>query len=189
MEADRVWIITALKGVLPEQTLQLLHDHVLDPSSTFRTTSSYIILNAQRAALFLQPFVAPLAERGIRLVQDSPDMAFLALLVVLFFLALKIFFWIRRIITSLMRLALQAVLWTLVGLALMVVWNRGPEAFIADLVVLARRLVVYAAMIKDIWISEYQKYDAQTRAGAGAAAGAFGGGGSMGSGRSRSSGR
>ena len=65
------------------------------------------------------------------------------------------------------------------GLALMAVWQRGPEAVAADLAVLVRRLALYAAMVRDIWLTEYRKYDAQTRAGS------FGAGGPpVGSGRS-----
>ncbi|KAI0905286.1 hypothetical protein F4823DRAFT_627964 [Ustulina deusta] len=193
MEVDNTWIISALQGILPDQTLQLLQDHVLHPSSTLRTVYSYAALGMQRAAFILQPVVAPVAERGVRALQDSPDVVFLGLLLALFFMAFQMILWVQRTISFFTRLALRAVLWMFIGLALMAVWNRGPEAVIADLVLVARRLVVYAAMVKDIWISEYQKYDAQTRAGAGA--GAFGGGrGAMGSGRSagysgRSSGR
>ncbi|KAI1352314.1 hypothetical protein F5Y01DRAFT_280516 [Xylaria sp. FL0043] len=192
MEADHIWIINALQGILPEQTLQLLHDHVLHPSSTLRTISTQILLTTRQAALILQPLLAPLLDRGIRLVNDSPDFVFIGLVLTLLFMAFQVLLWVQRTISFFTRLAFRAVLWMVIGLVLMAIWNRGPEAFIADLVLVARRLVVYAAMVKDIWISEYQKYDAQTRAGAGAggAGGAFGGGrGSMGSGRSRSSGR
>ncbi|KAI0815386.1 hypothetical protein GGR55DRAFT_628684 [Xylaria sp. FL0064] len=190
MEADHIWIINALQGILPEQTLQLLHDHVLHPSSTLRTISSQILLTTRQAALFLQPLIAPLLDRGMRLIEDSPDFVFIGLVLTLLFMAFQVLLWVQRTISFFTRLAFRAVLWMVIGLVLMAIWNRGPEAFIADLVLIARRLVVYAAMVKDIWISEYQKYDAQTRAGAGGPGGAFGGGrGSMGSGRSRSSGR
>ncbi|KAI0541593.1 hypothetical protein GGR58DRAFT_456606 [Xylaria digitata] len=188
MEIDDIWVINVLQGILPEQTLQLLHDHVLHPSSTLRTASSYAVLGMQRVALIMQPLIAPIAERSVRALQDSPDFVFVGLLLALFFMAVQILLWVQRTISFFTRLAFRAVLWILIGLALMAVWNRGPEAFIADMVMLARRLTVYAAMVKDIWISEYQKYDAQTRVGAGFSTG------SMGSGRSagysgRSSGR
>ncbi|KAI0415598.1 hypothetical protein F5X98DRAFT_376531 [Xylaria grammica] len=191
MEVDDVWIINALQGILPEQTLQLLHDHVLHPSSTLRTVSAYTLLGIQRVALTMQPILAPLAERVLVALQDSPDFVVLGLVLALFFIVVQVLLMIQRTISFFTRLAFRAVLWILIGLAIMAVWNRGPEAFIADTVVLARKMVVYGAMVKDIWISEYQKYDAQTRAGAGA--GAFGSG-SMGTGRSagysgRSSGR
>ncbi|KAI0469630.1 hypothetical protein F4859DRAFT_136852 [Xylaria cf. heliscus] len=182
MGADETWIIDALQGILPEQTLQLLHDHVLHPSSTLRTLSSHAIFGMQRLAQFLQPVVSPLAERAVGALQDSPDFVFLGILLAILFVAFQILLWVQRTISFFTRLAFRALLYMLIGLAIMAAWQRGPEAVAADVVVVVRRLVGYAAMVKDIWLSEYQKYDAQTRAGAGAA-GLGGGRGSMGTGR------
>ncbi|KAI0965197.1 hypothetical protein F4678DRAFT_339945 [Xylaria arbuscula] len=185
---DDIWVINALRGILPDQTLQLLHDHVLHPTSTLRTISSYAVQTSQQAALVLQPLISPLATRAIHILQDAPDVVFIGLLLTLFFVAFQILLAVQRTISFFTRLAFRAVLWGALGLALMVLYNRGPEAFVADVVAVARRLVVYAGMVRDIWISEYQKYDAQTRAGAGAGAGSFGGTGRMGSGSGRSAG-
>ncbi|KAK5633871.1 hypothetical protein RRF57_009585 [Xylaria bambusicola] len=151
--------------VLPEQTLQLLQDHVLHPSSTLRTLYSYTLLVLQRAAYVLQPVLEPIGERAMRVLHDSPDIVFLGLILTLIFIFFQILLWVQRTISFFTRLAFRAALWMLLGLALMAVWNRGPEAVIGDLVVISRRAVVYAAMVKDIWLSEYQKYDAQTRGG------------------------
>ncbi|KAI0442322.1 hypothetical protein F4803DRAFT_376960 [Xylaria telfairii] len=182
MGTDETWIISALQGILPEQTLQLLHDHVLQPSSTVRTVYSHALFGMQRLARFLQPVVSPLAERAVGALQDSPDFVFLGILLAIFFVAFQILMWVQRTISFFTRLAFRAVLYILVGLAIMAAWQRGPEAVAADVVVVVRKLVGYATIVKDIWLSEYQKYDAQTRAGAGA--GGLGSGrGSAGAGR------
>ncbi|KAI1298790.1 hypothetical protein F5Y03DRAFT_367031 [Xylaria venustula] len=174
---DDIWVINALRGILPDQTLQLLHDHVLHPTSTLRQISSYALQTSQQAALLLAPLISPLATRAIHILQDAPDVVFIGILLTLFFIAFQILLAVQRTISFFTRLAFRALLWGALGVVLMVLYNRGPEAFVADVVAVARRLVVYAGMVKDIWISEYQKYDAQTRAGAGA----FGGTGRMGS--------
>ncbi|GAP82685.1 putative nuclear pore assembly and biogenesis [Rosellinia necatrix] len=181
MGVDDTWVINALRGILPEQTLQLLQDHVLHPSSTVRTVSAHAVVGMQRLARLLEPAVAPVAERGARALQDSPDVVFFAFLLALLFLAFQVLVWVQRTISFFTRLAFRAVLWCLLGLALMAVWQRGPEAVAADLAVLVRRLAVYAAMVKDIWLNEYRKYDAQTRAGS---FGPGAGGPPVGSGRS-----
>ncbi|KAH8159336.1 hypothetical protein CIB48_g8910 [Xylaria polymorpha] len=182
MGTDETWIINTLQGILPEQTLQLIHDHVLHPSSTLRTVYGHALFGMQRLAQFLQPVVSPLAERAVGALQDSPDFVFLGILLAIFFVAFQIMMWVQRTISFFTRLAFRAVLYMLIGLAIMAAWQRGPEAVAADVVVVVRRLVGYATIVKDIWLSEYQKYDAQTRAGAGA--GGFGSGrGSAGSGR------
>ncbi|KAI1436114.1 hypothetical protein GGR50DRAFT_256428 [Xylaria sp. CBS 124048] len=183
MAVDDTWAISLLQGVLPDQTLQLLQDHVFHPSSTFRTVSGQALLVMQRAALMLQPVVSPLADRVVRALQDSPDIVIFGCLLAGFFAAFQVLIWIQRTISFFTRLAFRAVLWTLIGLALMAAWQRGPEAVAADVISVVGRLAGYAAVVKDIWLNEYQKYDAQTRAGG--ADGVFSGGkGSMSSGRS-----
>ncbi|KAI0189778.1 hypothetical protein EV127DRAFT_366153 [Xylaria flabelliformis] len=186
MGVDETWIINALQGILPEQTLQLLHDHVLHPSSTLRTIYAHTLFGMQRLAEFLQPVVQPLAERAVNALQDSPDFVFLGILLAIIFVAFQIMLWVQRTISFFTRLAFRAVLYILIGLVIMAAWQRGPEAVANDVVVVLRKLVGYGAIVKEIWLSEYQKYESQTRAGAGA--GGFGGGrGSMGSGRNAGS--
>ncbi|KAI1825954.1 hypothetical protein F4861DRAFT_537547 [Xylaria intraflava] len=183
MEVDDAWIISVLQGILPDQTLQLLQDHVLHPSSTLRTLSAHALAAMQQVASILQPVVSPLVDRAVRALQDSPDVVFFGFVLAIFFTVFQLLIWVQRTISFFTRLAFRAVLWTLIGLALMAVWQRGPEAVARDVVVVVSKLAGYAAVVKDIWLSEYQKYDAQTRAGG--ATGAFGSGrGSMGSGRS-----
>ncbi|KAI0097359.1 hypothetical protein GGR51DRAFT_470205 [Nemania sp. FL0031] len=184
MEVDDTWILSALQGILPEQTLQLLHDHVLHPSSTLRTISSHALFGMQRAALVLQPIVSPIAERSMRALQDSPDVVFFGFVLALLFMVFQIMIWVQRTISFFTRLAFRAVLWMFIGLAIMAVWQRGPEAVANDLVVVVRKLAVYVTIVKDIWLSEYQKYDAQTRASAGTAGSLRGQRGPVGSGRS-----
>ncbi|KAI0398515.1 hypothetical protein F5Y17DRAFT_454082 [Xylariaceae sp. FL0594] len=165
MDIDNTWVVTALSGILPEQTFQILHDHVLHPSSTVRTVSSQAVLALQRAAAALQPVAAPVIDRGMRMLHDSPDIVFFGFLLTLLFLAFQVVMWVQRTISFFTRLAFRAVFWAFVGLALMAVWQRGPEAVARDLFVIGSRLVGYATVVKDIWLNEYQKYDAQTRTG------------------------
>ncbi|KAI0398916.1 hypothetical protein F4802DRAFT_591590 [Xylaria palmicola] len=174
MGADEAWLINTLQGILPEQTLQLLHDHFLHPSSTMNTVSSYLVVGAKRTAQALAPVLSPLAERGALALQESTDVVFFLAVLTLLFLAFKIVVCVQRTISYFTRLAFRAALWALLGLALMAVWQRGPEAVARDLAVLAGRAVRYAAVVRDIWLAEYQKYDAQTRAGTTGASGSFG---------------
>jgi hypothetical protein len=184
MGADDTWVINALQGILPEQMLHLLRDQILDPTGAVGTVYGHAVVGTQRAARLLQPVAAPIAERGARALQESPDIVFFGFLLLVLFIGFQLLMMVQRTVAFFTRLAFRAVLWTLLGLALMAVWQRGPEAAAGDVAFVVRRLLVYAGMVKDIWISEYQKYDAQTRAGTLGSAGA----GSMGSaGYSRSS--
>ncbi|KAI1172373.1 hypothetical protein F4777DRAFT_561717 [Nemania sp. FL0916] len=190
MEMDDVWVLNALQGILPEQTLQLVHDHILHPSSTFRLVSSHAMLGVQHCMRALTPLVSPIIERLIRLLHDSPDVVFVGFILALFFAFFQLLLFMQRAVSYFTRLMFRAILWTLIGLAIMAVWRRGPEAVAADIVVLVRGAMRYAQIVKDIWLSEYQKYDAQTRGGgidpataAAAGPGSRAAGGSMASGR------
>ncbi|KAI1815200.1 hypothetical protein GGS20DRAFT_359499 [Poronia punctata] len=178
MDLDNTWVISALQGILPEQILRILHDHVLHPSSTVRIVSSQAVVGLQRMAVALQPLISPVMERGARALQDSSDFVFFGFLLAILFLAVQVMIWVQRTISFFTRLAFRAVLWTFMGLILMAAWQRGPEAVSRDIVVVATKLFGYATLIKDIWLREYQKYDAQTRTGPGS--GSFGGGRSSG---------
>lgn len=149
------------------------------------TIYGHIVVGTQHAARLLQPVAAPIAERSARALQESPDIVFFGFLLVLLFVGFQVLMMVQRTVAFFTRLAFRAVLWSLLGLAIMAVWQRGPEAAAGDVAFVVRRLLVYAGMVKDIWISEYQKYDAQTRAGSGGSS-TLGstGPGSMGAGRS-----
>jgi len=109
--------------------------------------------------------IAPVMDRGLRALQDSSDFVFFGFLLAMLFMAVQVLIWVQRTISFFTRLAFRAVLWTFIGLALMAVWQRGPEAVAGDVFVIVSKLVGYAALVKDIWLKEYQKYDAQTRTG------------------------
>ncbi|KAI0011301.1 hypothetical protein F4779DRAFT_574318 [Xylariaceae sp. FL0662B] len=165
MDAGDTWIMDALQGFLPEQTLQLLHDHVLDPQTPIQVMKRHLISFSQSVLSALRPMVYPLIERGMQALQDSPDLVVLAFLLAAMVLVLQVVLWVHRTMMFFTRLAVRAVGWAIVAGLLAVVWQRGPEATIRDVVVFVSKVVGYAAVVKDIWLSEYQKYDAQTKGG------------------------
>ncbi|KAI1325768.1 hypothetical protein F5Y16DRAFT_377138 [Xylariaceae sp. FL0255] len=181
MEYDGdTWVLNTLQGLLPEQTVQLLHDHVIHPSSTLRTLSSYFLLSMAQVISTLKPIIAPiaapLADRALRALQDSPDLAVLIFVLACLGFAFYLMILVQRTIKYMTRLAFTALFYMLVGLVVMAIYQRGLEATIKDLVVVVSKMFGYAAVVKDIWLSEYQKYDAQTR-GSAASSTSYGAGG------------
>jgi hypothetical protein len=128
-------------------------------------------------------------DRFARTLQESPDFVFFGFLLAVLFLAFQVLVWVQRTISFFTRLAFRAVLWSMLGLALMAMWQRGPEAVAGDVVTVVSKLLGYAAIVKDIWLSEYQKYDAQTRAGTSGYGGGRGSSRSAGLSSGRRSGR
>ncbi|CAJ2513835.1 Uu.00g019540.m01.CDS01 [Anthostomella pinea] len=164
---DYSWVLNALSGFLPEPTARLLHDHILHPNSTLSTLRNHISALSRRTLGLLTPYIAPLLERSIQALHDSPDVVVLAFLLAVLVVAIQAMLWVHRTMMFFTRLAMRLVWWAVVAGLLAAVWQRGPETAARDVVVFVSKAVGYAAVVKDIWMSEYQRYDAQTRGGSG----------------------
>ncbi|KAF3016753.1 hypothetical protein G7054_g11490 [Neopestalotiopsis clavispora] len=163
MAEENQWILDALDGVLPEQTLQFIADHVLARGAPLQTVlrSLHTLLNGTVAALY--PILQPVLVRVGTMLSDSPDFVFVLSLVAIFFAALQTLLWVHRVMMFWTRLMGRLLLWSLVAAVLAMAWQRGPEAVIRDAVVFVSKAAGYAALVKDIWLAEYNKYDAQTK--------------------------
>ncbi|RYP65483.1 hypothetical protein DL769_006306 [Monosporascus sp. CRB-8-3] len=160
---DNQWILRALQGVLPEQTLQLLHEHVLSPNTPLQLLYRQAASLARRAYWALGPALEPLVDRALLAIQNSPDAVVLVFVLTVLVVAVQVVFAIQRTMMWVTRLALRLVGWAVVAALIAVAWRRGPEATVRDLVVVVSKIVGYATAVKDIWVSEYERYDAQTR--------------------------
>lgn len=116
-----------------------------------------------RAWWALYPALEPLVDRTLQAIQNSPDAVVLAFVLTVLVVAVQVAFAIQRTMMWMTRLALRLVGWAVVAALLAVVWRRGPEATIRDLVVVVSKVKGYATVVKDIWVSEYNRYDAQTK--------------------------
>lgn len=102
-------------------------------------------------------------DRTLQAIQNSPDAVVLAFALTALVVAIQVMFAIQRTMVWMTRLALRMVGWAVVIAVVAVVWRRGPEATIRDLVVVVSKITGYATVVKDIWVSEYNRYDAQTK--------------------------
>ncbi|KAI4859019.1 hypothetical protein F4820DRAFT_189197 [Hypoxylon rubiginosum] len=180
MDRTDPMFLDALKGILPEQTMELLQAHLQNPQSALQTLWRQASLLVARLFSLAYPLVEPLLARLLQALHDSPDVVVLGFALALFVFVLQVVSWVHRTALYLTRLAFRLLGWALVLAVLAVVWRRGPEAAVRDVVVFCGRLAGYAAVVRDIWWSEYQRFDAQTKRGGGpggpatAAAGAGG---------------
>ncbi|KAI1840169.1 hypothetical protein JX265_006274 [Neoarthrinium moseri] len=163
MANDHQWILDRLDGVLPDQTLQFLSDHVLARETPFQATLRWAQSAVQRGAAAAWPVVQPVLARVSDVLSDSPDIVFVMTLVGIAFAALQIALWVHRVMMFWTRLVSRLLLWAVVAALLAAVWQRGPEAVLRDAVVLGSKAVGYATIVKNIWLAEYDKYDSQTK--------------------------
>ncbi len=122
-------------------------------------------------------FVEPAVDRVTLALYNSPDIVVLVFVVLVIALTIQVLAWVRRIMMWWTRLAFRVVFWTFVIGLIAAVWERGLEASLRDAIVIASKIAGYAAAVKDIWMREYQKYDAQSRAGSSPKLGGAGRGG------------
>ncbi|XDG09142.1 hypothetical protein ABKA04_008757 [Annulohypoxylon sp. FPYF3050] len=165
MEQGGSIIREALQGIVPEQALDAIQEHLQDPSTTVKTVWHHTSAVLNKVGTMLSPLFAPIFARAIQALYDSPDVVVLAFFLGTFVLMLQIVIWIHRTMMYMTRLAFRLMGWALFIALLAVVWRRGPEATIRDVVVFVSKMAGYATLVKDIWLSEYKKFDAQTKRG------------------------
>ncbi|KAI2624346.1 hypothetical protein GGR54DRAFT_571286 [Hypoxylon sp. NC1633] len=167
MDRGDTSMLDALKGILPEHTIDLLQDHIQNPQTAIHALWRQTLSLANKLASLLSPVFAPLLARALQALHDSPDVVVLAFLLGVFVLALQLVAFVHRTMMYVTRLAFRLLGWALVFAILAVVWRRGPEAAVRDVVVFISKLAGYGAVVRDIWWSEYQRFDAQTKRGGG----------------------
>ena len=154
-------------GFLPENTISFLQEHILSPQTPVQIIyQQFLSLTRSSLAAFVAavaPIVTPIIDRLVATLSSSPDFVLVGALLVLIVLTIQIALFVQRTMLYVTRLFFRMLGWALVVAALAAVWQRGPEATARDAVVVASKLAGYASVVKDIWWSEYQKYDAQTR--------------------------
>ncbi|KAI0021316.1 hypothetical protein F4780DRAFT_739007 [Xylariomycetidae sp. FL0641] len=171
MDTSDTWLLNALQGILPENTLHLLHEHVLSPTSPLAALRGHV--NGFLGALYtlLSPVLAPLAARLAQALHDSPDLVVLGFVLGFLFLAVQVMAFVQRTVMAVTRLVFRLLFWSAVAALVAALWQRGPEAAARDVVVVVSKVAGYVAVIREVWWSEYQKYDAQTRGSAAATGG------------------
>ncbi|KAL7627423.1 hypothetical protein AAE478_001616 [Parahypoxylon ruwenzoriense] len=163
MNRDDIWIVDALEGLLPPQTVHLVRTHIQQPQLILPSLWAQTSVLTAKLHSTLTPVLTPLANRALLALHDSPDLVVLAFALGFFVLLIQIVSFVHRTMLLAARLAFRAAAWALFVALLAIVWRRGPEATIRDVAVLVGKLAGYAALVRDIWWSEYQKFDAQTK--------------------------
>lgn len=118
----------------------------------------------------MTPAVQPLLDRLNTALTNSPDVVVLLFVLVLFFLALQVLAMMRRMVAWVTGLMFRLVFWACVVATVAVLVQRGPDQTVRDAVVVVSKVAGYAAALKDVWVSEYRRYEAQQSAGPGARA-------------------
>lgn len=145
--------------------MDLLQEQIQNPQTALQAVWEHTASAAAKVTALLSPVFAPLLARALQALHDSPDVVVIGFLLAFFVFALQLIAWVHRTMMYFTRLAFRLLGWALVAALVAFVWRRGPEATIRDAVVVVSKIAGYASFVKDVWWSEYQKFDAQTKRG------------------------
>ena len=148
-----------------------MNQHLLSPSSPLQT------LRRQFADLLstlynevMSPVLRPVLDRAAQALINSPDVVVLAAVVVVLLLALQVLLWVRRVVAWFTALVLRLVFWACVVAVVAAVWQRGPDQAARDLAAFVGVVAGYAGLLyrytRDVWLREYERYEAQQSQGA-----------------------
>ncbi|KAK8049694.1 hypothetical protein PG994_011424 [Apiospora phragmitis] len=150
-----------------KSTIQLLQDNLLHPQTPFQIIGRSVWQRTQQVFQAAVPVVQPLVNRALTALNDSPDIVIVGAVLVFIVAALQFLFWVQRVVLFWTRMTMRLIFYAVLAGALAVVWQRGPEAAIRDIVIFVSKIAGYATLLKNFWLSEYERYDAQTKNGRG----------------------
>jgi hypothetical protein len=154
-------VALVLRAILPAELADSITTHVLHPDSPVQVLKRRAYLEADRAFRAAYPLVQPLVDRTLAYAARSEGLvsALVAASAVAF--AFIVLVWIQRLAVWFTRMAMRLTFWALFALLAAAVWQRGVLESARDAAVVAGKIAGYMAVIKDIWLEEYNRYEAQ----------------------------
>ncbi|KAJ0168885.1 hypothetical protein CTA2_8672 [Colletotrichum tanaceti] len=152
-----------LRSLLPADAADFIHKNALHPSSPLQKLYAQGLLAASRTVDELYPYVAPAVDATLEFLHSSPELVSFAVLLALLAATIVVLNWIRRIVAFWMALVLRLAFWGCVFAAVAVVWRRGVWETARDAVVVGGKVAGFATAVKDVWISEYKRYEEETQ--------------------------
>ncbi|KAH6898446.1 hypothetical protein B0T10DRAFT_109275 [Thelonectria olida] len=150
-----------LAAFLPDDLVDSIRTHVLHPHAPLQVLRRSLTLHAQRLLSAAYPVVQPLLERLLGAMAENQGLVgvIASLLVLATFLV--VLNWIRRLLMWWTRFTLRIATYAaFVGVAAWV-YDRGIFESARDVAVIGAKVVGYMAVLKDVWVDEYNRYEAQ----------------------------
>ncbi|KAL2888568.1 Nuclear pore assembly and biogenesis [Ceratocystis lukuohia] len=145
----------SLQGLVPDDIVALLQRHIFSPSSPVQQLRRSATILVQSASAYATPLLD---------AESTSSLVPLLSLGVSFGIALLVLIWVYRMIAFWTRLALRAVFWGVVFAIAASVYQRGLGNCMADFFGAIGKVVAYGSFVKDIWMSEYERWEAQAEA-------------------------
>ncbi|KAL7790989.1 hypothetical protein V8C37DRAFT_383099 [Trichoderma ceciliae] len=162
---DQTLATQLLASLLPAEIMALIDTHVLDPQSAVQMLKRHALVQARRSADVLLPLLQPLIDRALSLLAEHQGALDMLVPLVVLITTLVVLNWIRKIILWWTRLAFKAVFWAAMVAMVAWVWNRGVLVSARDATVVGAKVLGYMAVLKNVWLDEYKRYEVQQASG------------------------
>ncbi|KAF5023305.1 hypothetical protein F66182_4613 [Fusarium sp. NRRL 66182] len=150
-----------LSTLLPPELAESIQKHILHPGSPVQVIVQNVLVQAQNLVDTAAPLLEPLFDRiMIALAENQGLVGVVASLAVLA-TVLVVLNWIRRLLMWWTRLAMRVAMWAVLFAIGAWIWERGVFDSARDMAVVGGKIVGYLAVIKDVWLQEYDRYEAQ----------------------------
>ncbi|KAL0936475.1 uncharacterized protein CTRU02_208691 [Colletotrichum truncatum] len=152
-----------LRSLLPPEAVDFINKNALHPSSPVQILRQHFVAAASRAFDTVYPYLAPAVDATLAFLQDSPELVSFGILLALLAATVVVLNWIRRVVAFWTALVLRIAFWGAVVAVLAAVVQRGVWETAKDAVVVGGKVVGFATALKDVWISEYKRYEEETQ--------------------------
>ncbi|KAL2127476.1 hypothetical protein VTI74DRAFT_10678 [Chaetomium olivicolor] len=157
MDAPLHWTLDYLRDLLPPELLHPLEASLTSPSSPLRTIPRALSSLASQ----LRPLLDMALDRLLAVLSAAPNIVSAALVLVLAAVMLQILSVVRRIMLFWTRLAFRVLWWVAVGLIASMVWQRGVERTVGDVVFWGGKLAAWGMGLLEVWLREYERAQQQ----------------------------
>lgn len=150
-----------LSAFLPPELVDSIHTHLLHPHAPLQVLKRNAIIQAQRLFNAAYPVLQPLFERLLNVMAENQGLVGVIASLLVLATVLVVLNWIRRLLLWWTRLTLRIASWAAFVAVAAWVWDRGVFESARDVAVVGGKIVGYLALLKDVWVDEYNRYEAQ----------------------------
>ncbi|CEI64073.1 unnamed protein product [Fusarium venenatum] len=151
-------LITAL---LPPELAESVQKHILHPRSPVQVLARNVLVQVQKVIDTAIPIIEPILDRVMILLAENQGLVGVIASLLVLATVVIILNWIRRLLMWWTRLAMRIVTWAFMFALAAWIWERGVFESARDMTVIGARILGYLAVIKDVWLQEYDRYEAQ----------------------------
>lgn len=165
MDMGDMWLLDLLKDTLPPSSVEFLHTYALHPHSPLQIFKRNLFVLLNRAFNIVYPFLLPVFSRITMFLHTSPDIVFFLTVLTLLYTVWTVLGVVRRLMLFWVRILTMVLGWGMLVLVGAVMWQRGMEQSIRDIVTVVSKIVGYAEVVREVWVREYERYQEQERRG------------------------